>query len=438
MVCLIVSKYGGTSILYLEHVEQIRRITNDDPRRKVIILSAPGKLTPDDLKVTDMLIELVKSKDPALLNVILSRYHKIYPFRLNQFRRRLTKRLNQHLEEKAYLDSIKAEGEEENARLLAKALGAEYVDPRELFVVTPDFGNARILPESDSKIRRRLGNLDHVVVIPGFYGYTKDKFIATFSRGGSDLTGSYIAKSLDAIVYENFTDRDGVFAADPKLVENPKKISELTFEEQRDLSYSGFDIFHAEAVEPVAEKGIPVHVRNAATYPAIGTYIVSDRLSDPKKPMVGVAYKNGFCSVDIAMYGLNEMLGIGWRVLKIFADEKVSIEYPISSIDDISIVFQQDQLKSQDSLGNIMRNLKDMLGTKARVEFKDNLGALVVAGKGLKGTVGVSADIQLTLAATGINLEFITQGSQQRCIVYGVKFSDGKKAVNAIYDKYLR
>jgi len=432
---IIVSKYGGSSITSKRDIERIGEITTDDPKRKIVVVSAPGKRCENDTKVTDLLIELAITKNQDIFNEILGRYRELNPGKEHkELSDILNQRISQQLPEDAYIDSIKAFGEEACAKLVAQALNAEYVDPREIILVSDDFGNAKILGKSEQKIKK-LAEKRGILVIPGFYGLTRQRQVATFSRGGSDLTGAYIAASLNAETYENFTDRDGILAADPCMVKDPAKILEITYKEMRDLSYSGFKIFHSEAMEPVMVKKIPVHVRNTSKYPAEGTYIVHDRISNPEKPIIGVAYQDGFCSFDIERFGLNEEIGIARKVLHTFEKEGISIEFMPSAIDDISVILKQNQLKNP---GSIISRLYSLMGKGSTVTFQENLGCLVVAGKGLRGRRGVSADIQMTLAGAGVNIKFISQASQEQCIVYGISSSDGKKSVNVVYDRYLR
>lgn len=433
---IIVCKYGGSSINSPESVEGIRRITEDDPRRRIIVVSAPGERHENDTRVTDMLIELAGTRDRGLSDRIIDRYREIYPGKaFEDLSESLTRRMGQQLEEGAYLDSLKAFGEEANARLLAQALDAEYVDPKEAFLVSDDFGNARILPESEGMIKKL--SRKNILVIPGFYGYTEEGNPATFSRGGSDLSAAYIAASLGAVLYENFTDKDGVRAADPEIVPDARKIPELTFEELRDLSLSGFSIFHAEAMEPVARKRVPVHIRETAGYPSEGTYVVYDRISDPAKPIVGVAYQDGICSFSVSRFGLNDIKGVLSDITAIFKQEGLSIDHTVTGIDDISVILRQDQLRDSHAIGALTNRIYGLVGNGS-VKLQDNLGYLVVAGKGLKQDRAISAHAELTLVEAGIDIVFKSQGAEKRCIVFGVYGSDGKKAVNTVYDGHLR
>ncbi len=440
---IIVSKYGGSSITCKEDIERIKKITEDDVRRKVIVVSAPGKRHEkgyeNDTKVTDMLIELARTKDATLANKIIDRYKSLWPENCTSLTDDLCKRMNGDIHDAAYMDALKAFGEEACAKVVAGALGACYIDPKDIFMTTNDFGNARILPESEERTKERIRQCvgNGVVVIPGFYGYTRDGFIATLSRGGSDVTGAYIAASLDALVYENFTDREGILAADPALVDNPAKIEKITYKEIRDLAYSGFTIFHEDAMNHVERKFIPVHVRKTASYPHKGTYIVHDRVSDVKRPLIGVAYQHGFCSFTIERFGLNGA-NLFTAIFDTFQQESVAVEFVNNAIDDITIIVREENCKKTHAISNVVKKLYAAIGTDSSIKFQEHLGCLVVAGKGLKGRRGISADIQSTLADTDVNICFISQGSQERSIIYGIASEDGKKAVNAVYDKYLR
>src|SRR3989338_2399007 len=442
---VIISKYGGSSITSHTDIERIKRITYDNPRRKIIVVSAPGKRDNDDVKVTDMLIQLARTKDSDLFDRILNRYKIVFPDEnLEDITAMLDRRLNQNLEgkndadrESPYKDGIAAFGEEACARLLAKYLGAEYVDSRELFMVTNDFGNAIILPCSEKMITKRLNKTNSLYVVPGFYGCTENGLTAIFGRNKSDLTGAYVAYSLDAMLYEIFSDKEGVLASDPDIVKDPVKIDKITFEEMRDLAYSGFNIFHPEAMGPVAKKKIPVHIRETAKYPAEGTYVVHERVSDLNKPIVGIAYQNGFCAFNIWAFGLNDRVGIAYDILGIFKERNISMEFMPGVIDDISVVLKRNQLKNH-SIENIIAEIHSLNDEGIEINFQDNLGCIVVAGICLKNRNVSSANIQRTIESSGVDIEFISRGSKKRCIVYGVNHSDGRKAVNAVYNKYIR
>jgi aspartate kinase len=438
MSSIIVSKFGGSSITNPADIEKIKEIIYSSPERKIIVVSAPGKRNPTDTKVTDMLIELAQvEKNKIISKKIIDRYAELSPHAdLENLTRLLEERINQqNLPPDARLDSLKAFGEEACARTLAKAINAEYVDPKDFLVLSSDFGNAKVLPESYEKIKK-LSDRKGRLVLPGFYGYTKDERIATMSRGGSDLTGAVIAAGLDAELYENFTDVPGIFAADPRLVKNPRKISTLTYYEMRDLAYLGSKL-HPESIIPVAKRRIPIQIRSMENYPEPGTLVVGERELDSKRPIVGIAYQPGFCSFDICQLGLNERIGVLKGITEIFEKNKISIEYIPSAIDDISVIVKASQLKGK-KVAEIMSELERSVGEDTKIALQENIGCLVIAGAGLRGQTGISASIQNKLAKSGTNIEFISQGSEERCIIYGIREQDGSKAVNALYNAFLK
>ncbi len=452
---IIVCKFGGSSLTCEEDVERLRKILGDDARRKIVVVSAPGKRNKKDEKATDLLIALADAQDEQkkkeCKEKILERYMQLHPaYPVDNILHALDERISADLEKRwkrngenekmddcAYLDAMKAFGEEMSARVIAQALGARFVDARELLMLNSDYGKAKILDESEQAIRKRLSGLSEVIVIPGFYGATKSGAIATLSRGGSDLTGAYIAGALEASIYENFTDKDGVFAADPELVENPKHIKELTYKEMRDLSYSGFKIYQQEAIAPVEWKNVPVHIRNTFMYPSEGTYIVADRISNPIKPIVGIAYKSGFCRFVFERRGMNEEVGVFKKIFSIFAERNLSIEFPPpAGIDGVSLVLAQGQFSSGLEINAIINEVVHFLGKKTLYDFQDNLGCLVIAGKNLGDDLESVPTIPRALKEEGIFTRFYSDSDD--CVIYGIDAADGRKAVNVIYEKYVK
>jgi aspartate kinase len=432
---IVVCKFGGSSITSHQDVERIRRIISDDPRRKVVVVSAPGKAHDKDTKVTDLLIQL--SQGSEVQEAIISRMQEMSSSPVTELSDLLTQRETKTTSGSTEReDLLKSFGEEACARIVAKTLGARYLDPAEILLVGGDFGNAKIHPNSDAWIREKILG-DELIVVPGFYGHTTGGKIKTFSRGGSDLTGAYIAAALNATVYENFTDTPGVLAAHPDLVDNPALIPALTFKEMRDLAYSGFGILHQAAMLPVERERIPIHIRKTGAYPEEGTYVVHDRISETNRPIVGVAYKSGFCTFDIRKTGLNDMTGILAEILGVFKKADLAVEHVLTGIDDVSIVLEQSQLKGTHSIGRVSSELYTLICNTGYVDFQDNLGCVVVAGKGLKDDCEVSPTIPRTLKEAGVEVRFMSQGSLKSCIIYGVKERNGQRAVRAIHEKYL-
>ncbi|MBW2971461.1 aspartate kinase [Candidatus Woesearchaeota archaeon] len=435
----IVDKYGGTSVSAPEDITRIDNITRDDYRRQVIVVSAPAG-------VTQLLIELAKDADPEKVSEVVNKFQTAHPGTAdtNQIKKDLMHRLECGLPSEEREDYIKSFGEYTNARLIAQSLGYEFMDSADILQVTPRFGNAEIEPASRQKLRRAL-KPGKVYIIPGFYGRTKDDRIATFSRGGSDLTGSYVAAALDAVIYENFTDRPGVFTADPREVPAAMKIPVLTFKEMRDLAYSGAKIFHPDAILPIEDrldegKAITVHVRSSKEYPVEGTFIVSERTSNPLQPVVGIAYGDAFCSFDIEMRGLNNMIGVTARIAQIFAELNLSIEHLTTGIDDLSVILKKDQLEKEvGQVSNVESRLKRLLGIRGYISFQEHMGCLVVAGKGIKQcSTAISRRMLHALENAGVDTIFTEKGPSKSCIISGIPSKHKKRAMNAVHEEFFR
>ena len=460
----IVCKFGGSSIS--GGAERLKRIILDDPRRKVIVVSAPGKSYQEDKKVTDKLIEIIDRKEirtshgikmpdgiyqearspdyiAAVSKSIFGNYTHAFGTTAYNFEEWFNETLAKRIHNlpdggKEAEDAVKAFGEEATAKIFVEFLGvgAEYVDAGEILKVKPHQAGGKILEESEELIKQRLvGN--KLYVVPGFYGRTLNDKIVTFSRGGSDLTGAYIAVAL-GFVYENFTDSDGIKSVNPKIIRDAKKIDVMTYEEIRDLSVSGFSIFHEEAMIPLRKGRIPVHVRNTFTYPSEGTWIVSDRISNAERPIVGIGYRDNLCAFNIESLGMNEEVGTVCNLLTVFKNRNIPIEFITTGIDDTAIILNRNKLPSDPTaVDDIMRELQNHLANYPLVDFEEHLSGVVIAGKGLKGRRGILADTADTLSNQGINIRFMSQGPRENSMVYGIESVDLERAIKAIYKKYL-
>lgn len=333
-----------------------------------------------------------------------------------------------------YTAALKAVGEELQARLLADALGYQFVDTRDCFVLTENYDNAQVLPETYARLHS-LQALDQKLVFPGFYGATAAGDIATFSLGGSNKSGAILARGLEAAVFENFTDTP-VLAAHPTIVPSASVIPEMTFKEMRDLSYFGFDIFHKEAIGPLMGTPITLHVRSTTEYPLPGTQITAERISDPAHPVVGIAYKDGFCSFSVEMPGLNDGEGILYALLGVFHARQIPIEFSPTGIDDISIIVEQNAVRPV--LNQITAELENAVGADyVNVTFKQNIGCLAVAGKDLQRNARISAEIEQVLADHRIKVIADTKGVQRRSFIYAVDMQQGHEAVRVLYENFV-
>lgn len=446
-----VVKFGGSSLATGAQLEKVLNIVSSDSSRKVIVVSAPGKRFSEDIKVTDLLIECAEKTlngedNSELVSSIMDRFENIADDLnlsknvIDGIRKDFLKLLNSdHSNRSQFIDAVKASGEDNNAKLVAsffqsRGVNAHYVNPKEAgLFVTDELGNAQVLPESYENLYR-LRNTPGIIIFPGFFGYTKEGVIATFSRSGSDITGSILANGVKADLYENFTDVDAVYAVNPAIVSNPNEITELTYREMRELSYAGFSVFHDEALIPAFRAGIPVNVKNTNNPTAPGTRIVNKR-DNTNGPVVGIASDKGFCSIYVSKYLMNREIGFGRRLLAILEDYKMSYEHTPSGIDDITIILRQNQM-DQETEQHIIERIKSELGAD-EVKVEHDLALLMIVGEGMRQNVGTTARAAKALANAGVNIEMINQGSSEVSMMFGVKQYNEKKAVRAIYEEFF-
>lgn len=451
---LKVCKFGGSSVATSDKISQITKIMELDTRRRCIVLSAPGKAPGYSVKVTDLLIDAVKKglkgEDySGVVSEVMKRFLAIYgPLnvsaqRINELISDLKQRLSLPRDHPGkYRDAIVASGEEYNCRLFTCYLNiygikAAYVCPKSAgLLVTSVFGDAQPLAD----IALQLASLKHicaeqVAVFPGFFGFTIDHDIATFSRGGSDLTGAIIAEAIDASEYENWTDVDGIFSAHPCMVDKPEQIPALTYKEMRELSYIGFNVLHEEAVRPVMRKKIPIRLRNTNNIDNEGTLIVSERLPS-ERDVIGVASGGGYCSFTLQKFLLNREKGFGRQLLSIFEKMNLSYEHCPSGVDSISVILDQTQLKPE-TVNNIIRAIDEKLSPdEVKTEF--GISLVSVVGEGLIHKIGVLAQAAGALSRACVNIKMVNQGSSEISMIFGIDASDEKKAVNALYDEFFR
>ncbi|WP_342526179.1 aspartate kinase [Chryseomicrobium sp. FSL W7-1435] len=444
---MIVCKFGGTSMASGHQFHKVKHVLDLDDSRKIVVVSAPGKRFASDQKVTDLLIEAFyegpSSKSVAL---IIQRFEEIreqlsLPEELVE---QLTSELHQRLlasqgELSSRLDAVKAIGEEFSARFFAaflKSLGrkSRFADPAEIGIyMTASNQRAQLLDESYEMLKK-LKDTQEIVVVPGFYGYTKDGVLRTFERGGSDITGSILAAAVQADLYENFTDVDFVYAANPNIIESPQQIEEITYREMRELSYAGFTVIHDEALMPVYRKQIPVAIKNTNNPDAPGTKIVAFRpLTD--QPVTGLTADQGFSILYVSKYLMNRELGFGRKLLQIIEEEGISYEHTPSGLDDISVIIRSHYLDSKKEQRIVYRVLHE-LGAEVAY-FKHGLSMIVLVGEGMRNSTGLAARATAAISDTGANIEMINQGSSEVSLVFGVLEQDQVKIVHALYDAFF-
>ncbi len=449
----IVCKFGGSSVATSEKLQQIVKILGLNTQRRCIVLSAPGKAPGFSIKITDLLIDAtqkaLKGEDySGVVKDIRKRFISIYePLRLplskiDEILSDLDNRLSFSKEHQGkFRDLVVAAGEDLNCKLFAEYLNiigtkATYISPKDAgLIVTPVFGDAQPIADATMKLTSlKKICADQIVVFPGFFGYTAEGEIATFSRGGSDLTGAILAEALDVIEYENWTDVDGIFNAHPLMVEKPLQVPALTYREMRELSYIGFNVLHEEAVKPVMRKKIPIRLRNTNNISNLGTLIISERLPS-ERDVVGIASGGGYCSFTLQKFLMNREKGFGRRLLSIFEELDLSYEHCPSGVDNISVILDQSQLKPE-AVNNIIRSISDKLQPDdIRTEF--GIALVSVVGEGLIHKIGVLAQAADALSKAHVNIKMVNQGSSEMSIIFGIDSSDEKKAVNALYNVFF-
>ena len=446
-----VVKFGGSSLASAGQLEKVFNIVQSDSERRFVVVSAPGKRNAEDTKVTDALIkyyrEYVDGKDvTASQEWIINRYQAMVDelgFSANSMKKiaeNIISLANLPINDNEFLyDTFLAAGEDNNAKLIAeyftfRGLPARYVHPKKAgIIVSSEPGNARILPSSYDKIEE-LRNAEEVLVIPGFFGVTVDNQICTFSRGGSDITGSIVAAGVKADLYENFTDVDGIFAAHPGIIKHPHSIKELTYREMRELAYAGFSVLHDEALLPAYRGRIPLVIKNTNNPSHPGTRIVLDH-TDQTLPVVGIAADDGFVSINISKYLMNREVGFGRKVLQILEDLNIRFEHMPTGIDDLSIVLRNRELTPIKE-AEILRQLKTKMEVD-KAEIEHGLSIIMIVGENMKSHVGVTATATSALSNQNVNLAMISQGASEVSVMFVVKTEEKEKALQALYAAFF-
>ena len=435
-----VVKFGGSSLADANQFRKVAAIIKSDEKRKYVVPSAPGKRFPDDIKVTDM---LYKCADLAASVADFSETFGIIKERYNGIISELGVEISLDAEFDAIAAELKAHpskdfaasrGEFLNGKILAAYLGYEFVDAADVIIF--DTNGNLLLDETVKAVRAKLKDLPNAV-IPGFYGRTTEGYVKTFSRGGSDVTGSIIANAVRAEIYENWTDVSGFLVTDPRIVENPDVISVITYRELRELSYMGATVLHEDAIFPVRSAGIPINIRNTNRPEDEGTMIVSDDHDfngDVSYTITGIAGRKGFSSINIEKAMMNSETGFGMKVLKALADNGISFEHMPSGIDTMSITVDSAKLEPvrEKVLAQIRRDVNP-----DHLEIEDGIALLAVVGRRMKNTRGTVARIFAAMAHARINIKMIDQGSSELNVIIGMSEHDLNEAIRRIYDTFI-
>lgn len=451
-----ICKFGGSSLADAGQLNKVIDIVLADPARRIVVVSAPGKRHGGDTKVTDLLIELANvalkgENTDRQAGAVVERYAEIAQ-QLNlgeEIVRRIqldiADRIAQvsKLQPAEFMDLMKAAGEDNNAKLVAVAFGARgkkarYASPRETgMILKGQFGDATLDPESYSHLSKAFSNFEGIVIYPGFFGYTRDGKVATFPRGGSDITGSILAAAVCADVYENFTDVDSVYPCDPRIVEEVKDgegIPTMTYREMRELAYAGFGVFNDDAVIPAVKARIPINIRNTNHPGEPGTMIQQSRRVVPGT-VVGIASADHFCNIVVEKYLMNRQIGFGRRLLQVLEENGVSYEHMPSGVDSQCVVVKEQYLPKEKEQ-RVIREIKESLDPDF-VTVERDLTMLMVVGEGMCYTPGMLAKACLALASAGISMSMVNQGSSEVSFMLAIRSQDRDAAVRALYKAFF-
>lgn len=432
-----VVKFGGSSLASAEQFKKVEAIISADENRRYVVPSAPGKRFSSDIKVTDMLYACYdaaeKGRDVSdQLEEIHSRYREIISgLNLDFSLDKDFEIIRENFQKKAGVDYAASRGEFLNGKIMASYLGFEFIDAAEVVRFNDDGTfNDKV---TNDLLSERLKD-KHTAVIPGFYGAKADGTVVTFSRGGSDITGSLVALAVHADLYENWTDVSGFLIADPRIVKNPKSIETITYKELRELSYMGAGVLHEDAIFPVRKAGIPINIRNTNSPEDKGTLIVESTCRQSKYTITGIAGTDGFAAITIEKGMMNSEIGFCRKVLQIFEDNGVSIEHMPSGIDTMTIFVNKSTFeeKEQKILSDIQRAVQP-----DHIELESDLALVAVVGRGMKSMRGTAGRIFSALAHAHINVKMIDQGSSELNIIVGVKHDDFKNAIRALYEIFV-
>ena len=432
-----VVKFGGSSLASAEQFAKVGDIIRADESRKYVVPSAPGKRNSRDTKVTDMLYACyAKAEAGEEFRVPLMKIKERYDSIINGLGLKVTldeefKTISKNFKEKAGVDYAASRGEYLNGILMADYLGYEFIDSATVIFFDEE-GNLDA-DKTDKVLSKKLAECEKAV-IPGFYGIGADGKVKTFSRGGSDITGSIVAKACHASLYENWTDVSGFLAADPRIVNNAKPINVITYKELRELSYMGASVLHESAIFPVRKGGIPINIKNTNAPEDKGTMIVETTCNMPEYTITGIAGKKGFVAISIDKDMMNSEIGFCRKVLSVFEDNGISIEHMPSGIDTMTVFVHQDEFveKEQKVLAQIHKAVNP-----DSVELEANLALIAVVGRGMKNSTGIAGNIFSALAKAKINVKMIDQGSSELNIIIGVRNRYFEDAIKTIYGVFV-
>jgi len=433
-----VCKFGGSSLASGESFEKVKKIIEADSSRAIVVVSAPGKRFSGDTKITDLLYILhahIKYNAPFddIFSQITKRYMEIYDScGLSQDINKEFDNIYSSLSKKTSVDYIVSRGEYLNAKLMAEYLGYEFIDSASWLVFN---FNGKV---NFDKSYENLANIIEVhprIVLPGFYGSLPDGTIKTFSRGGSDITGAIAAAAVNADMYENWTDVSGIMVADPRIVDNPRSIDNVTFAELRELSYMGAEVLHEETVFPVRSKNIPLYIKNTNDMNARGTLIMESFEDDDKDKeshfITGISGKKNYSVITIAKSRMNDELGYVRKTLEVFENLGISIEHIPSSIDSFSVVVASSAVESV--LHELITQINESVSPDS-IKIDTDVSLIAIVGRKLASNIGIAGKIFTALGKNNINIRLVEQGADEINIIVGVSDKDYKNAIRVLYN----
>ncbi len=435
-----VCKFGGTSMASGSTILAVANIVKADKERRYVVVSAPGKRFSGDIKITDLLYKCSDEFEGGDIPAFKETFEKIRTRFIN-----IEIEVGKDLNMKAALDEVEKEilagagrdycasrGEYFAAKVMSAILEIPFVDATEFI----RFDEDGVLDNRTFELGAEVLSKYDRAVIPGFYGLGADGKVKTFSRGGGDISGSIVARSVMATLYENWTDVSGFYACDPRIVDAPKWIPELTYQELRELSYMGANVLHSESIFPVRSAGIPIRICNTFRPEEVGTYIVKTSLRDVRENAVtGVAGKKGFTVITVEKSMMNSEIGFAQRMLSVIGKHNISFEHLPSGVDTMSLVLDNEYLK--DGMKEILiEEMKEILHPD-KVYTHEDIALVAVVGRGMVKNVGTSARVFKAIAEAGINVNMIDQGSSELNIIIGVENKDCDKCICALYNEFF-
>ena len=432
-----VVKFGGSSLANAEQFQKVGDIIRSEESRRYVVPSAPGKRFSTDTKVTDLLYACYDKAEAGedfsdILTEIKSRFYEIIKgLNLDLSLEEEFRQIEADFKAHAGKEYAASRGEFLNGKVMAAYLGYEFVDAAEVIVFCED--GSFDMDKTTEVLGERLKDMKNAV-IPGFYGALPDGHVITFSRGGSDITGSLVAAAIHADIYENWTDVSGFLVTDPRIVVNPEVIETITYRELRELSYMGATVLHEEAIFPVRKECITINIRNTNAPEDKGTLIVESTCRKPKYTITGIAGKKGFAALNIEKDMMNSEVGFGRKVLEVFEKNGISFEHMPSGIDTITVFVHQSEFeeKEQKVLAGIHRAV-----SPDSIELESDLALIAVVGRGMRSNRGTAGRIFSALSHANVNVKMIDQGSSELNIIIGVKNEDFEPAIQAIYNIFV-